>query len=55
MTMKIILSIMAAITLWAAFLYVVIVALFVHFLPHFFGSELDLKLVIFLMIDIALL
>lgn len=48
-------SIILAICLWLVFLYVAFVAISVHLLPHIFSWGLNHKLVLFLMIDAALL
>lgn len=45
----------AAIILWAAFIYTTIVAVTVHLLPHILSWDLDHQLVIFLVIDAAIL
>lgn len=48
-------SIAAAICLWLVFLYVALVAITVHLLPHVLSWELDQKLVLFLLLDAAIL
>ena len=52
--MKRVVSLVAAVILWAAFLYTALVTA-THFLPHFLSWELDPKLVLFLLLDLVLL
>ncbi len=49
------LSILAAVCLWAVFLYVVLVSIAVTLIPHLLSWDLDPKQVLFLVLDIALL
>ena len=48
-------SMIVAVCLWAVFLYVASVAIVVHLLPHVLSWKLDYKLVLFLLIDAAIL
>ncbi len=46
---------MIAIIIWVIFLYVAIAAIIFHLLPHLISWELDQKLVIFILLDLAIL
>ena len=48
-------SLVAAFFLWLLFLYVSFVAVVLHLLPHFVSSELNERLVLFLVADALIL
>lgn len=49
------LSIVASVVLWALFIYVAIVAVTVHLIPHILSKELDTRLTLFLLLDALIL
>ena len=53
--MKRTLSMIAAVVLWLAFLYTVLVAVTVHLIPSVTASEIDVQLAFFIVIDLAIL
>ena len=50
-----ILSFISAVILWLGFIYVSIVTIFVHFIPHFLGTRINDFIIYSLLLDLIIL